>query len=201
MGCHFFLQGIFPTQGLNLGLLHCRQTLYHLNHLRPPVNSSLSLLFTAMFQLFLRYVSYWNYEKLFFRHDGAALEASTGEGRSPLITEKFWFSWQERRVSRFGESTLVTAKQEWKAGWVNEEGGSWALWTISRERRFLLQNGCQHSLHCELSFELGWRRKNLLRKSYLKKNMEEMVGQGGLFYKITVFYSLHFINEGKALHF
>ena len=32
MGCHFLLQGIFPTQGLNQGLLHCRQTLYHLSH-------------------------------------------------------------------------------------------------------------------------------------------------------------------------
>ena len=31
-GCHFHLQGIFPTQGLNLGLLHCRQILYQLNH-------------------------------------------------------------------------------------------------------------------------------------------------------------------------
>ena len=32
MGCHFLLQGIFLTQGLNRGLLHCRQTLYHLSH-------------------------------------------------------------------------------------------------------------------------------------------------------------------------
>ena len=32
VGCHFLLQGIFPTQGLNLGLLHCRQTLYHLSY-------------------------------------------------------------------------------------------------------------------------------------------------------------------------
>ena len=30
--CHFLLQGIFPTQGSNPGLSHCRQTLYHLNH-------------------------------------------------------------------------------------------------------------------------------------------------------------------------
>ena len=29
VGCHFFFQGIFPTQGLNLSLLHCRQILYH----------------------------------------------------------------------------------------------------------------------------------------------------------------------------
>ena len=31
-GCHFLLQGIFPTQGSNLGLPHCRQTLYPLSH-------------------------------------------------------------------------------------------------------------------------------------------------------------------------
>ena len=29
MGFHALLQGIFPTQGLNPGLLHCRQILYH----------------------------------------------------------------------------------------------------------------------------------------------------------------------------
>ena len=28
MGCHLLLQGIFLTQGLNPGLLHCRQILY-----------------------------------------------------------------------------------------------------------------------------------------------------------------------------
>ena len=29
---HFLLQGIFLTQGLNLGLLHCRWILYCLSH-------------------------------------------------------------------------------------------------------------------------------------------------------------------------
>ena len=32
LGCHFLLQGIFQTQGSSLGLLHCRQILYHLSH-------------------------------------------------------------------------------------------------------------------------------------------------------------------------
>ena len=32
MGCHSLLQGIFPTQGLNQGLLHCRRILCHLSH-------------------------------------------------------------------------------------------------------------------------------------------------------------------------
>ena len=33
VGCHFLLQGIFPTQGSNPGLLLCRQMLYHLSHI------------------------------------------------------------------------------------------------------------------------------------------------------------------------
>ena len=32
VGCHFLLQGIFLTQALNLGLLHCRQILYQLSY-------------------------------------------------------------------------------------------------------------------------------------------------------------------------
>ena len=32
VGCHALLQGIFLTQGSNLGLPHCRWILYHLSH-------------------------------------------------------------------------------------------------------------------------------------------------------------------------
>ena len=32
VGCHALLQGIFPTQGWNPGLMHCRQILNHLSH-------------------------------------------------------------------------------------------------------------------------------------------------------------------------
>ena len=39
VGCYALLQGIFPTQGLNPGLLHCRQVLYHLSHQRSPPSS------------------------------------------------------------------------------------------------------------------------------------------------------------------
>ena len=37
VGCHSLLQGIFPTQGPNLGLLHWRQILYHLSHQGSPL--------------------------------------------------------------------------------------------------------------------------------------------------------------------
>ena len=40
VGCHFLLQGIFPSQGLNWGPLHGRQILYHLSHKRSPSTHS-----------------------------------------------------------------------------------------------------------------------------------------------------------------
>ena len=42
VGGHFFLQGIFPTQGSNLGLLYCRQILYQLSS-----KGSIKLYFTS----------------------------------------------------------------------------------------------------------------------------------------------------------
>ena len=40
VGSFFLLQGIFPTQGLNPGLPHCRQILYQLSHQESPWNVS-----------------------------------------------------------------------------------------------------------------------------------------------------------------
>ena len=37
MGSHVLLQGIFPNQGSNRVLLHCRQTPYHLGHQGSPI--------------------------------------------------------------------------------------------------------------------------------------------------------------------
>ena len=44
VGCHALLQGIFPTQELNWGLLHCRWILYQLSHKVNTRVGSLSLL-------------------------------------------------------------------------------------------------------------------------------------------------------------
>ena len=43
MGSLSLLQGIFPTQGSNPGLPHCRWILYQLNHKRIPYKSRFSL--------------------------------------------------------------------------------------------------------------------------------------------------------------
>ena len=47
VGCHFLLQGIFPTQGYNSCLLHCRQILY-----------------TGPMELCLYWNLYWNYASI-----------------------------------------------------------------------------------------------------------------------------------------
>ena len=40
VGCHFLLQGIFPTQGSKLGLLYCRQILYQLSYKGSPMQET-----------------------------------------------------------------------------------------------------------------------------------------------------------------
>ena len=49
VGCHAHHQEIFLTQGLNPGLLHCRQILYHLNHQGSPRNDFIAPLFLCLF--------------------------------------------------------------------------------------------------------------------------------------------------------
>ena len=48
MGSHSFLQGIFLTQGPNLGLLHCRQILYCLSHQGSPQLGATALFFVCV---------------------------------------------------------------------------------------------------------------------------------------------------------
>ena len=44
VGCHFLLQRIFPTQGSNPGLTHCKQTLYRLSHQGSPIYTQLLII-------------------------------------------------------------------------------------------------------------------------------------------------------------
>ena len=44
VGSLSLFQEIFPTQGLNPGLLHCRRILYHLSHLGSPSNNYLTII-------------------------------------------------------------------------------------------------------------------------------------------------------------
>ena len=55
VGCHFLLQRIFSTQESNLGLPHCRQTLYHLSHQGSP--KYINILFKYISSIWNSYTS------------------------------------------------------------------------------------------------------------------------------------------------
>ena len=58
LGCHVLLQGIFPTQGLSPGLLHCRPILYCPNHQGSPINTGVGSL-SLIEQIFPTQESNW----------------------------------------------------------------------------------------------------------------------------------------------
>ena len=56
-GLPFLLQGIFLAQGLNPGLLHCRQILYHLRYREVPMYGAPNT-FKVNFQGFKHFLKY-----------------------------------------------------------------------------------------------------------------------------------------------
>ena len=56
VGCQAFLQWIFPPQGLNQGLLHCRSLLYHLSYIEEAKTLTKSYAISSPFFLFWSYL-------------------------------------------------------------------------------------------------------------------------------------------------
>ena len=53
VSCHFLLQGIVPSQGLNLDLLHCGQIIYGLSPREKPLKVTIG---ACAWYLFLSFV-------------------------------------------------------------------------------------------------------------------------------------------------
>ena len=90
MGCHALFQGIFPIQGSNPGLLHCRWILYHLSHHGSP--------------WILEWAAY-----LFFR--GSSWPGNRTEGS--CIEGRFFASWATRGAQKDGTDDIF-AGQQWQ---------------------------------------------------------------------------------------
>ena len=58
-GLPFPLQVIFPTHGSNLGLLHCRQILYHLSHQGSPAMTQAAAMRTGLKEMGTKW--FWNW--------------------------------------------------------------------------------------------------------------------------------------------
>ena len=59
---HFLLQGIFPTQGSNLGFLHCRQILYCLSHQGLYDSPKISTIMLLWYQCNGSHPLYWTFQ-------------------------------------------------------------------------------------------------------------------------------------------
>ena len=87
--CHFLLQGIFPTQGSNPGLPHCRQTLYHLSH-QGSITTQSGGITTQSFQFSKQY-SQFLAMTLFYNLSKHTEQVFCGETKSS--TSSFLFTW------------------------------------------------------------------------------------------------------------
>ena len=70
MGCHSLLQGIFATQGSNLGLPHCRQILYHLSQQGSPLGI-VAIRLSHWVLMVERKQEYWILQSLCYSQAGA----------------------------------------------------------------------------------------------------------------------------------
>ena len=75
VGCHSLLQGIFPTQGSNLGLLDCRWIIYYLTHQGRPRKADIILHNSLLRKLRLKLLQ--NLPKLSLFLDSGDLEFVT----------------------------------------------------------------------------------------------------------------------------
>ena len=72
----FLLKGIFPTQGLNPGLPHCRQILYQLSYKRSPQNieSNVNYFIHVVHYIHSSNVSYkWNFVHFDWLHSAVPI--------------------------------------------------------------------------------------------------------------------------------
>ena len=94
VGSLSFLQGVFPIQGSNPGLPHCRQILYHLIHKGSP--------------RILEWISYPFSRGSFWPRTRT---------RVSCITERFFTNWVIRKAQMVKNLPAIQAIWVWSLGW------------------------------------------------------------------------------------
>jgi len=104
VGCHFLLQGIFLTQELNPGLLHCRQILYWLSYKGSPQVFPLGLISFQLEYFSLSLLSRRSTaDFLYWELNGKNVERNRHPEHKCLI-------------SLFWHSSLISSKRWWRTG-------------------------------------------------------------------------------------
>ena len=113
VGCHFLLQSIFPTQGSNLGLPHCRQTLYHLSHQGSMQSTSCKMPYWMKHKLESRLLGEISTGNLRYADDTTLMTESQRGSKEPLDKgEKGeWKSWLNIQKMKIMASSPITSWQ------------------------------------------------------------------------------------------
>ena len=113
VGCHFLLQGIFPTQGSNPGLLHCRQMPYCLAIREAYINQLTQ-------QIFIKHLLWaWN--------SVGTEDKAVNKPKSPPSRNSHWSDWK-RCIKLLWRGAYLMAQtvknppavqetQVWSLGW------------------------------------------------------------------------------------
>ena len=140
-GCLFLLQGIFPTQASNPGLLHYRQILYQMSHMRSP--------------RILEWVAY-----PFSRVSSRPRDQT----RVSCIAGRFFTNWDMREASVGEEVSKSKPKYIWtNKKWIKRE-------TINRNSGNCLPNKCKFVI-AEIDIKImvfTWGQK--VRAFFFNKN-------------------------------
>ena len=140
VGCHFLLQGIFPTQGLSPGLLHCRQILYLLSYKGSP-------------NYFRNRYKLWNYNYHLFADPFQSHYTERNQTqRSTCVC--VWFHLY-RILANANQSVLK--REYWSAvarGWSKGKdelhrrkptGGDWHILYLDCVGNFIIMSVCQNT--------------------------------------------------------
>ena len=119
VGCLSLLQGIFPTQGSNPGLLHCGQILYPLSH-EGSANTGQSSRSFLQGSLRDQRIEPWS---LAMQADSLPAEPPGTWG--PLPSGAWLAPWERRRVSRL--PTRLDMERD-QSKWLRLGRSAWACW-------------------------------------------------------------------------
>ena len=141
---HSIFQGIFLTQGLKLGLLNCRQILYHLSH---------HLIHHIFHQIIFK--GNWNYSSSYSPEEETETQKDCGcAGRWLNTSEhRIFASFMPRALANYHVTSMAphSSTLAWEIPWVEEPGRLRSMG--------LLRVGHDWATSLSLFTFMHWRRK------------------------------------------
>ena len=129
VGCHFLLQGIFPTQGSNPGVSHCRQTAYHLSHQgsQECSNDPTIALISLASKVILKIL--WAMLQWYMNQELSDVQAGFRKGRGirDQIANIHWIAENQESSSKTSTSASLTRLKPLTA-WITTNWKFWKRW-------------------------------------------------------------------------